>query len=231
MNPVIKELLQHIASDQPTRILAYGSSNTERRCSGMHWFDCFELALHQNHGASAHCINTGIGGNTTRHLLARFENDAAFYKPHATFLTIGGNDGKPTERLNDTEFEANLNELWLRFNDIGTRVIFQTYYAVQSDGSEHFQNFYRYMDLVRKVASERGATLIDHLSRWEPLRLQRPELYAPLMSDAFHLNSRGNKVLGLDIARHFGWEMRPELEHWSEAMLVQQAMDALTTET
>ncbi|WPJ96733.1 SGNH/GDSL hydrolase family protein [Coraliomargarita algicola] len=225
MNSHIKSLLNHIASDQPTRILAFGSSNTERLCPGMHWFDCFEMALHQNHGPRAHCINVGVGGNTTRHLLARFESDAAFYKPHAAFLTIGGNDCKPEEELDATEFEANLNELWKRFDAIGTHVIFQTYYAVISDGSERFQKFYLYMDLIRKVARERDATLIDHLARWEPLRQQRPDLYKPLMGDAFHLIARGNKVVGLDIARTFGWQMRPEMEHWAEAFMIQQTMD------
>ncbi|WP_269522730.1 SGNH/GDSL hydrolase family protein [Coraliomargarita parva] len=227
MNSKIEALKQHIESDERTRILAFGSSNTERRLPGMHWFDCFELALHQRYGAKAHCINTGIGGHTTRDLLGRFESDAAYYKPHAVFITIGGNDCKPEEGLTLEVFETNLTELWRRFDAMGTHVIFQTYYAVMSDGSLRYQNFYRNMDVVRKVAEATGASLIDHLTRWEPLRLQRPELYEPLMDDAFHVNTRGNCVMGLDIARRFGWELRPHLAHWAEAILIQQVMDQL----
>ena len=227
MNPHLKKLLQHIDSDTPTRILAFGSSNTERLCPGMHWFDCFELALHQNHGPRAHCINTGVGGNTTRHLLNRFETDAAFYQPQAVFLTIGGNDCKPEEDLDESEFEANLRKIWARFHAIGTHVIFQTYYAVISDGSERFQNFYRYMQVIRNVAQETDSTLIDHLTRWEALRLNRPEVYHPLMGDEFHLISRGNRVVGLDIARTFTWTLYPDLDYWGEAMVVQQIMDEL----
>ncbi len=227
MNSNIQTLQKHIESDERTRILAFGSSNTERRLPGMHWFDCFELALHQHYGAKAHCINTGIGGNTTRDLLNRFDSDAAYYKPHAVFVTIGGNDCKPEEGLTPEVFRANLNELWGRFDSMGTHVIFQTYYAVMSDGSERYQNFYRNMDVVREVAKDVGASLIDHLTRWELLRLQRPELYEPLMDDAFHVNTRGNCVMGIDIARSFGWEIHPEYAFWAEAILIQQVMDQL----
>ncbi|MGE9290146.1 MAG: SGNH/GDSL hydrolase family protein [Puniceicoccales bacterium] len=228
MNAPLQNLLDHIDSESPTRILAFGSSNTQRLCPGMHWFDCFELALHQNHGPRAHCINTGVGGNTTRELLARFESDAAFYQPQAAFLTIGGNDCKPEEKLDDSEFEANLFELWNRFQAIGTHVIFQTYYSVIPDGGERFQNFYRYMEIIRKVARKTDSTLIDHLARWEPLRLQRPEVYRPLMGDEFHLISRGNRVVGLDIARTFGWKLYPDYDYWGEAIVIQQIMDELS---
>jgi lysophospholipase L1-like esterase len=193
----------------------------------MHWFDCFELALHQRYGAKAHCINTGIGGNTTRDLLDRFETDAAFYQPHAAFVTIGGNDCKPEEGLTPEVFKANLLELWQRFNQLGTHVIFQTYYAVMSDGSPRYQNFYQNMDVVREVAAETDSSLIDHLARWEPLRLQRPELYEPLMDDAFHVNTRGNCVMGLDMARCFGWGLHPDYAFWAEASLLQKIMDDL----
>jgi lysophospholipase L1-like esterase len=218
-----------MASDERTRILAFGSSNTERRLPGMHWFDCFELALRGQHGAKTHCINTGIGGNTSGDLLGRFESDAAFYQPHAVFLTIGGNDSNPTTNLSAEQFEANLQELAQRFDALRTQVIWQTYYSPISDGSFRYQNFYHYSDIVRKVAHETNALLIDHLAHWEPLRQQRPDLYLPLMQDDFHVNHRGNRVMGLDIIRWFGWPSPPDNEHWSEALRVQQAMDALSS--
>ncbi|MGE9291948.1 MAG: SGNH/GDSL hydrolase family protein, partial [Puniceicoccales bacterium] len=213
----LEKLKAHIASDHRTKILAFGSSNTERRLPGMHWFDCFELAMHQQLGARAHCINAGIGGDTTRELLARFDTDAAVYQPHAAFLTIGGNDGKPEEGLDLEKFEANLRQIWQRFAEMGTLVIFQTYYAVKSDGSPHFQNFYRNMEVVRRVALDTGSCLIDHLARWEPLRREYPEIYDPLMDDDFHVNARGNRVMGLDIVRYFGWEITLHPDYWSDA--------------
>jgi lysophospholipase L1-like esterase len=229
MNPNIETLVKRISTDRPTRILGFGSSNTERLYHGMHWFDCFELSLHQQFGAMAHCINTGVGGSTTRDLLKRFDTDAAFYKPHAVFITIGGNDSKPEAGISDTEFESNLHELWKRFDQMGTHVIFQTYYAIQSQDTPRYQAFYRYMDIVRKVAAHTNASLIDHLARWEPLRLKRNEIYMPLMHDEFHLNCRGNCVMGLDIVRAFGWKMAPQLDFWGEAILIQGIMDQLSS--
>jgi len=38
------------------RILAFGSSNTDRRIVGMHWLDCLDLALKEKHGRIHHCV-------------------------------------------------------------------------------------------------------------------------------------------------------------------------------
>lgn len=227
MNNVFESLPARWQQGKLTRVLAFGSSNTERRLPGVHWFDCFDLALKQQYGRVHRCINTGIGGNTTRDLLERFEQDAAFYQPHAAFITIGGNDSNPLRGFTGQEFEANLLELHRRFAAMGTQVIFQTYYAVISDGGKHFETFYQFSDIVRKVAADTQSGLIDHLARWERLRLQRPEVYLPLMQDAFHVNHRGNQIIGVDIARHFGLSLQTDLGFWAEALLVQQLMDEL----
>jgi CheY-like chemotaxis protein len=113
-----------------TRILAFGSSNTERFLPGMHWFDVFDLALQNRIGRIHQCLNTGIGGHTTRDLLARFEEDTAFFKPHLVFITVGGNDSNPDRKITPDEFEANLVELHRRISSWGCAVVFQTYYAV-----------------------------------------------------------------------------------------------------
>lgn len=230
MHSVCENILQRLKSGELTRLLAYGSSNTQRRLVGMHWFDCVELALVQNCGRFHRCFSTGVGGDTARDLLARFEDDAALFRPHAVFITIGGNDCHPDQNIDEAEFEANLVELWNRFDRMGTGVIFQTYYALISDGSEQFRRFYRFSDVVRKVASDTGACLIDHLRRWEPLRREYPQIYLPLMADPFHVLERGNKVMGVDIARKFGLEMQTDFQTWAEALQIQQLMDRLESD-
>lgn len=229
MHSVFQQITERLQQRELTRILAFGSSNTERFLPGMHWFDCIELAIRQHYGRVHRCINAGIGGNTSRDLLARFEEDAAFYQPHAAFITIGGNDCNPIKEISAAEFEKNLLELHERFSAMGTLVIFQTYYAPQNDGSERYQRFLEYSDIVRKVATQTDAALIDHLARWRRLQDIYPDLYLPLMRDTFHVTHRGNKVLGVDIARHFGLKMQTDLSFWAEALYIQRTMDELET--
>lgn len=192
------------------RVLAFGSSNTERFIPGMHWFDCFELGLKNKFGRIHHCINSGIGGETSRDLLKRFPTDAEFYKPDMAFITIGGNDSNPDDRhLDDVQFQSNLLEIERKLRDLGCFVIFQTYYAPIPEEvmAGHYQTFCRYMDIARKVAAKTNSGLIDHFKLWLPLQRQMPKKHRELMNDAFHVNETGNLVLGLFVARQFKCEL------------------------
>jgi len=230
MTSIIKKFIKRLSSEKRTRILAFGSSNTERRLSGMHWFDCFELAVKEKYGRPHTCINTGIGGDSSRGLLERFESDAALYKPHLAFITIGGNDSNPGKDIDAVEFRENLKELHHRFSAINCDVIFQTYYSPDPGvcSAEHLKIFYHYTDITRETAAETNSELIDHLVRWERLRERHNDVYINLMRDGFHVKANGNKVMGLDIARRFGIDLNEtEPGYWNEALAVQKLMDEL----
>lgn len=230
MSSVIKDFIKGISTETRSKILSYGSSNTERYLPNLHWFDCFELAIRQKYGRVHTCINTGLSGDTSRGLLERFEYDAEFFKPQLVFITIGGNDCNPDKKLDITEFRSNLEELYRRFSAMNCAVIFQTYYSPDPDEceTERINNFYAYTDVVREVAKETGSALIDHLLRWERLRLSHNDIYKNLMQNAFHVNPAGNKVMGMDIARYFGVEFcESEFNDWDEALAVQKLMDEL----
>jgi hypothetical protein len=48
------------------------------------------------------------------------------------------------------------------------------------------------------------------------------------MRDGFHVNHRGNRLLGVDIARRFGVPFgNDNLDHWGEALLLQHFIDEL----
>lgn len=230
MSSVIKNLLERLAGGKRTRLLAFGSSNTERYLPGQHWFDCLELAVRQKYGRAHTCINTGISGDTSRDLVERFADDAALYKPQLVFITIGGNDANPERQINAAEFRSNLQELHSRFAAMACGVVFQTYYAPDPDTceTERLKIFYHYMDIVRELAAETDSALIDHLVRWERLRLKHHDIYIKLMRDAFHVMPGGNKVIGVDIARHFGIDLsKSEFDCWDEALKIQKIMDEL----
>jgi lysophospholipase L1-like esterase len=215
-----------------TRALALGSSNTARFLPGMHWFDVFDLAVANTFGRIHRCVNCGVGGDTSRGLLARFEEDAAFYQPHLAFITIGFNDANPDRKISAAEFRENILRLRERLGHAGCAVVFQTYYAVQTENLsvDHSDGFRVNMDTVRAAAAETGAGLIDHLKRWEALRVAHPETYLTLMHDNCHVNFRGNMVMGIDIIRHFGLGITasPEPDFYREALEIQGLMDKLT---
>ncbi|MDP6111726.1 MAG: SGNH/GDSL hydrolase family protein [Planctomycetota bacterium] len=226
----IENILSRFRNGDRTRMLAFGSSNTEHFLPGMHWFDCLEVAVKQKYGRVHTCINTGIGGDTAGKLLKRFEEDAAMYRPHLAFVTVGGNDSFPHNNVSLETFRQDLYQIKDQFAALGTEVIFQTYYA--PDGApQELATFYAYMDTVREVARETGSGLIDHLARWIPFQRAYPGLYRPLMQDAFHLNRMGNAVIGVDLARHFEAELgTSEPDFWEDALKVQSLMDKLTRE-
>ncbi len=229
MSTTIERIISHLQAKKKTRILAYGSSNTEHFQTGIHWVECLELGLRERYGKIATTINTGICGDTSNGLLNRFEEDAALYKPHVAFITIGGNDSVPGS-ISEEKFEANLFELNKRFKDLGTEVIFQTYYApmIHFNDPKRYENFRKYSDIVRQVAESTGAHMIDHLKRWERLRDTCYDKYLPLMLDSFHLNERGNCLMGVDIARHFDAQLTNSNQHfWGESLYLQSLMDKL----
>ena len=139
----METILQRFAAEQRTRIVAFGSSNTERRIHGLHWFDWLDLGIKQTYGRVHHCINAGLGGDTSRGLLQRFDEDVALYQPHVVFITIGGNDAKPDSGIDAVEFRRNLRQLQSRIRFLDAAVVFQTYYSadVVGLGPEHGSRF------------------------------------------------------------------------------------------
>jgi lysophospholipase L1-like esterase len=232
-NSVFIAMQERFKTSTKTRILAFGSSNTQRFLPGMHWFDVFELAIDntflQTHQGKTHfCINAGICGNSTTDLLKRFDEDAALYQPHLVFITIGGNDS--IHKMPEAEFESNLRELHRRFNAKGCAVVFQTYYSPDPSRTDDLALFYRFMDIIRKVAKSTGAGLVDHLRRWELFRKAYPELYLKMMHDCFHVKCYGNMLMGLDIGRHFGATVSRDTDpagFWDESLRIQKLIDNL----
>ena len=227
-SPLIENLRAKLATGTKARILAYGSSNTERFLTGMHWFDVLEVTFRDTYGRFHQCLNAGICGDTSCGLLARFDTEAAHYRPHLAIITIGGNDANPAQAISPEQFDANLIELHQRFTTLGCAVIFQTYYAPDPVRQGDLTVFQHYMKIVRRVAGKTGSTLMDHLPRWEAFQQAHNERYLQLMLDGFHVNRLGNLVLGLDIARKLGAQPASDASgFWDEALEIQKTMDAL----
>ena len=140
----------------------------------------------------------------------------------------------PLERISEADFAENLKKIKSLFDELNCKVIFQTYYSpcpllLGEEGAEWVNNFYEYMEIVRKVADETGAGLIDQLKHWEPFRLAYPEKYRALLQDGFHVNRLGNMVMGFYIAQKFGWQLAGDNEDdfWQVAKEAADLMNQL----
>src|SRR4051812_11983573 len=103
--------LNRLKAGSFTRVVAFGSSNTERRIAGMHWFDCLELACRNTYGPITSFINSGRGGDSTIDLLNRMERDCLNHQPHLAFITVGGNDSNPKKNISLATYRDNLRQI------------------------------------------------------------------------------------------------------------------------
>ena len=220
-----------------TRVVAFGSSNTElggHSEGHFNWFNWLEAALAAHVGRKHVCINSGVSGNICAQLLERFERDCALFKPNILIVTIGGNDSNPDRGITPEMFAEDIDELVSRIEHLENCVaVLQTYYSFDLEkfkaGEKGWgEKFPEYMQIVRDTAKEHGCLLIDHLKRWEALRKKEPKLYGTLMRDPKHLAPLGNMVMGLDVIRAFGAGLYGELkEQCREGVKVQKIIDSL----
>lgn len=229
------KIFSMIKEGKRIRVEAYGSSNTQRRLPGMHWFDFVELGFKSTYGPSCgQFINSGVGGNTSFDLLKRLECDVIPYKPHLVIITIGGNDSNPMHGVSPEAFRSNLLELHEKISGLDAEVIFQTYYAccLEELTPPMANNMITNMKIICEVAKETNSPLHDNFTRWERMRFKKPEIHRLLMEDAMHVNHNGNMVIGLDLLRQFEIPMPNDFrKSFTAGYLTQMIFDELEANT
>ncbi len=114
-------------------------------------------------------INTGISGNTTRDLLARWQPDCIDIKPDTLSILIGINDlwrSCEPSTLNQAvfpeEYETNYRKMLSRAKeDLDCRlVLIEPFMFCTDTNDEMFRALPPYIDVVRKLADEFDAILV-----------------------------------------------------------------------
>ncbi len=225
------KIFRKLAEQRHISIVAFGSSNTQRRLPGMTWFDYVELGFKSHYGRECGTfINAGIGGDTAEMMLARFDRDVLAYRPDLVIVTVGGNDSNPPRNVTFEQFRSNLLEIQRRIAAFGGEVLFQTYYALllKDLAPEMADRMNRNMQTVREIAEETGSLLQDNYGRWNRLRDRFPEVHKLLMKDAMHVTADGNAVIGVDLLRSFGLKVPEEFVRECRIGYIGQALlDAL----
>lgn len=192
-------------TNQGVRVIAFGSSNTDLRwhADGRHnWVCWLECALRHGIGHHVSVTNTGVSGENSTQLLARFDRDVVPHQPAAVIVTIGGND---QAAMSLDQYRSNLVRLIERIRAINAEPIFQTYYAfLDHEIADAAERFHGFMRAKREVVRKQGVPLIDQHAWFLPWYQVQPREYAGIMRDGMHLNPLGNLLMGILCIRSFG---------------------------
>ncbi len=157
--------------------------------------------------------NRGVGGDTTRHLAARWQKDVIDEQPDWLSVGIGINDvwrafeDNSHEAVPLPEYEATLRRLldWT-LQATKARLILMEPYMIEPDHSEPMRReMDRYGSIVGRLAGDYDALLVPTQAALDRvLRYTSPGDWA---DDQIHPNARGHTVIALEFLRTVGAEL------------------------
>lgn len=171
----------------------------------------FVTALYPERGLT--WVNKGIGGDTVRHLAARWEADVLDERPDVLTVMIGINDvwrrfgDRPHEAVPRDEYQSTLAALLSSVSDaLGTTLYVGSPYMIEADRSDPMRSeMDAYGELAKEVAQEVGARFIEVQAAFDRV-LQHSES-ADWAHDRIHPNQPGHAVIALEFLRAFGVEV------------------------
>lgn len=157
-------------------------------------------------GVNAVPIPAGVGGNTTRHMLARLEKDVIAKKPVWMTLNSGINDAGP---LSVEEFGANLTKIVDQASAAGIKVILMTTTVGAGENLDAPSSLkcLQFCEAFRKLAKERHLMLVDLnavMAKELTERKQDGAKGLKLTYDGTHLNGLGNQIIAAEILKTLG---------------------------
>jgi lysophospholipase L1-like esterase len=158
-------------------------------------------------------VNRGIGGDTVRHLKARWQEDVIAEQPDWLSVKIGINDvwrsfgGNAHEAVPIDEYEATYRELLQQAVDTtGARLIIAEPYIIDSNTSDPFRvKMDQYGQVARKIASDFGAINVRTQEAFDvALQSTTPDDWA---ADKIHPGAPGHAIIALAYLRAIGFEL------------------------
>jgi lysophospholipase L1-like esterase len=115
-----------------------------------------------------HVLNRGVGGDTVRHLAARWHRDVLAQRPHQLSIMVGINDvwrawsDNPHEAVPLREYDTTLRDLIAQTQAHSTQVILMTPFLIEPDQHDLMRRQTDlYANVVRRIAADTDAVLVD----------------------------------------------------------------------
>jgi lysophospholipase L1-like esterase len=160
-----------------------------------------------------HWENRGIGGDTVRHLEARWDEDAIALNPDWLSVNIGINDvwrkygQKPDEAVPVEEYEATLRALIQRaVDETGCRLIIAEPYVIEKNPSDpQLVETVQMAQIARRLANEFNAINVRTQEAFDTaLQHSEPGDWA---ADRIHPNLAGHAVIAQAFLRAISFEL------------------------
>ena len=160
-----------------------------------------------------HFENRGIGGDTVRHLEARWDADVLAENPDWLIVKIGINDvwrsfdSAGLGAVDIEDYETTYRRLLQSAVDrTGCRLIIAEPYVIEGDRSDPMRaQMDRYGLVARKLASDFGAVNIQTQAAFD--RVMEPTSPGDWADDRIHPNLAGHAVIAQAFLRAIGWEL------------------------
>jgi lysophospholipase L1-like esterase len=157
--------------------------------------------------------NRGIGGDTVRHLKARWEEDVVALRPDWLSVKIGINDvwrkygEKADEAVPIDEYEATLRRLLRRAVDAtGCKLIVAEPYVIEKDPNDpQLRDTTEFGQVARRLAEEFGAINVRTQEAFDTAL--ESSASTDWAADRIHPNLAGHAVIAQAFLRTIGFEL------------------------
>lgn len=156
--------------------------------------------------------NSGISGNTSRDLLARFDRDVVALNPDWVSICIGINDvwrqfdtpAIPDGQVLPEEYERNMETMILKVRDRVKGVFILSPYIMEPNSADMMRSrMNEYVEICRRVAEKHGCVFVDFQKMYEDYCSIRHSCF--IAWDRIHPNEVGATLMAREFLNHCGF--------------------------
>jgi lysophospholipase L1-like esterase len=153
-------------------------------------------------------VPAGVGGNTSRDMLARLQNDVIAKKPDWMTLSCGVNDvwHGPTGCTLE-EFQKNITAILDQCQAAGIKVVVMTATVIGEDDNDNNKKLVAYNDFLRQIAKSRNLPLAEENLAFQAAIKATPtrgDLANTITGDGVHPRTEGHQVMASTLLQAFG---------------------------